>query len=158
MTFLFFLSTAFHQYSTDVKLATGKVVVKSVPDYTVSRDELDLGVITFDIDANLTDLFNWNVKELFVYLAAEYRTKDNQVNQVVLWDKIIQRGQPGVVSAKNVHSKYYFWDDGRGLRETPVRLSLNWNVIPNAGLLPTFAGHGEHTFTFPADYAKGARV
>lgn len=48
----------------------------------MSRDELDLGVITFDIDANLTELFNWNVKELFVYLAAEYRTKDNQVNQV----------------------------------------------------------------------------
>lgn len=55
---------------------------KSVPDYTVSKDELDLGVITFDIDANLTEVFNWNVKQLFLYLAAEYETKTNKVNQV----------------------------------------------------------------------------
>jgi len=158
MTFAFFVSTAFSSYSTDVTLATGKVVVKSVPDYTVSRDELDLGVITFDIDANLTQVFNWNVKQLFLYLSAEYESKDNKVNQVVLWDKIIQRGQSPVLAMKNLHSKYYFWDDGRGLRDTPVKLSLNWNVIPNAGMLPNFSGFGSHTFKFPVEYAKGARA
>lgn len=57
---------------------------KSVPDYTVSKEELDLGVITFDIDANLTEVFDWNVKQLFLYLAAEYETKSNKVNQVRL--------------------------------------------------------------------------
>ncbi|OQR68772.1 signal peptidase complex subunit 3-like [Tropilaelaps mercedesae] len=158
MTFAFFLSTAFNNYSTDVRLSTVKVVVKSVPDYTVSKEELDLGVITFDIDANLTQVFNWNVKQLFLYLAAEYETKNNKVNQVVLWDKIIQRGQDPILKLSNLHSKYYFWDDGRGLRDIPVKLSLNWNVIPNAGILPNFAGIGSHTFKFPVEYAKNARV
>lgn len=35
--------------------------------------------------------------------------------QVVLWDKIIQRGEASVVKLKNQHLKYYFWDDGNGL-------------------------------------------
>jgi len=158
MTVCFFLSTAFNDYSTGVNLATGKIVVKSVPDYTVSKDELDLGVITFDIDANLTSVFNWNVKQLFLYLTAEYETKDNKLNQVVLWDRIIQRGQNPILNLKNLHSKYYFWDDGHGLRGTNVKLTLNWNIIPNAGTLPNFVGLGGHTFQFPVEYAKAARM
>lgn len=35
--------------------------------------------------------------------------------QVVLWDKIIRRGEPSLVQLKNQHLKYYFWDDGNGL-------------------------------------------
>lgn len=36
--------------------------------------------------------------------------------QVVLWDKIIQRGENAVLDFKNVNTKYYFWDDGEGLK------------------------------------------
>ena len=35
--------------------------------------------------------------------------------QVVLWDKIIERGQNAKISIKNEPLKYYFWDDGNGL-------------------------------------------
>jgi len=38
----------------------------------------------FDLNADLTPVFNWNVKQLFVYLVAEYKTKNNQVNQVFI--------------------------------------------------------------------------
>lgn len=31
---------------------------------------------------HLTPLFNWNVKQLFLYLIAEYRTNNNDFNQV----------------------------------------------------------------------------
>jgi hypothetical protein len=30
--------------------------------------------------ADLTPLFNWNVKQLFLYLTAEYSTPNNEVN------------------------------------------------------------------------------
>lgn len=36
--------------------------------------------------------------------------------QVVLWDKIILRGENAVLDFKNMNTKYYFWDDGNGLR------------------------------------------
>ena len=56
-----------------------KVVVKHVPDYSASREKNDLGFLTFDLQADLTPLFNWNVKQLFLYLTAEYSTPSNEV-------------------------------------------------------------------------------
>lgn len=151
---------------------------KNVPEYAVSREKNDLGALRFDLSTDLTPLFNWNTKQLFLYLTAEYQTQNNKVNQVrmwnlslefpywgcqtqayiqlisipivrqkqtnvhiykkttmvytfirypynvlcivhgvqvVLWDKIIQRGEASVVKLKNQHLKYYFWDDGNGL-------------------------------------------
>jgi signal peptidase complex subunit 3 len=37
------------------------------------------------------------------------------VNQVVLWDKIILRGESPVIDISSASPKYYFWDDGNGL-------------------------------------------
>ena len=64
----------------------------------------DLGFLTFDLQADLTPLFNWNVKQLFLYLTAEYETQANVVNQVVLWDKIIQRGENAVLDYRWVYN------------------------------------------------------
>lgn len=36
--------------------------------------------------------------------------------QVVLWDKIVLRGDNAALDFKNMNTKYYFWDDGKGLR------------------------------------------
>ena len=43
------------------------------------REKNDLGFLTFDLQADLTPLFNWNVKQLFLYLTAEYSTPSNEV-------------------------------------------------------------------------------
>ena len=95
------------------------------------------GFLTFDLQADLTPLFNWNVKQLFLYLTAEYETKNNVVNQVVLWDKIIQRGENAILDYRSMNTKYYFWDDGNGLlNHQNVTMTLSWNIIPNAGNLP----------------------
>ena len=37
------------------------------------------------------------------------------INQVVLWDKIIKRGDPAVISALGIKPEYIFFDDGFGL-------------------------------------------
>ena len=39
----------------------------------------DLGFLNFDLETDLTPLFNWNVKQLFLYLTAEYKTKQNVI-------------------------------------------------------------------------------
>lgn len=56
---------------------------KNVPDYSASREKNDLGFLTFDLQTDLTHLFNWNVKQLFLYLTAEYQTPNNELNQVL---------------------------------------------------------------------------
>lgn len=135
VTFACFLSTVFLNYRTDASINTVTVLVwvpkinssrilltlpcpsrKNVPNYSASRELNDLGFITFDLQTNLTNLFNWNVKQLFLFLTAEYESPTNQLNQVVLWDKIIQRGENAVLDFKNMNTKYYFWDDGNWLK------------------------------------------
>lgn len=152
---------------------------KQVPDYGLSRERNDLGYITFDVKADLTNLFNWNVKQLFLFVTAEYETPNNKLNQVVLWDKVILRGENALLDFKNLNTKYYFWDDGRGLKYVNVQplkmcwwfvfwvinlffftcrgnknvtLTLSWNIIPNAGLLPNILALGHHSFKFPLEY------
>ena len=38
--------------------------------------------LALSIDADLTSVFSWNTKLLFVYLSAEYATPLNELNQV----------------------------------------------------------------------------
>lgn len=55
---------------------------KNVPNYGSGKELQDLGYLTFDLQTDLGGLFNWNVKQLFLYLTAEYETENNELNQV----------------------------------------------------------------------------
>jgi len=159
LTFGCFLTTAFNENKAPVSINTAKAIVKNVIDYSASKEKNDLGFITFDLQADLNPLFNWNVKQLFLYLTAEYVTPNNAVNQVVLWDKIILRGDNARLDYRSMNTKYYFWDDGNGLKSNKnVTLTLSWNVIPNAGTLPKISATGSHTFKFPSDYTLTSRM
>ncbi|PSN42996.1 Signal peptidase complex subunit 3 [Blattella germanica] len=137
LTFCCFISTVFIDYRTKATMNTVKVVVKNVPDYSASREKNDLGFLTFDLQ---TDILS-------------YTTTTYLLTLVVLWDKIILRGENAVLDFKNMNTKYYFWDDGNGLKGNPnVTLTLSWNIIPNAGLLPSIFALGQHVFRFPSEY------
>lgn len=154
LTFLCYASTVFKDCSRPVSIGAGNIILRNVPDYAVSREKNDLGVLRFDLNVDLSPVFNWNVKQLFVYLIAEYTTKNNEVNQVFLWDHIIMRDERSVLNLRNENLKYYFWDEGNGLiGNNNVTLKLAWNVIPNAGQLPLWSGEGSHRLTFPDKYA-----
>ncbi|NWH58864.1 SPCS3 peptidase, partial [Geococcyx californianus] len=146
---------------------------KNVDDFTGPRERSDLGFVTFDITADilngksgylttliffltclhLQSIFDWNVKQLFVYLSVEYSTKKNALNQVVLWDKVILRGDNPKLFLKDMKSKYFFFDDGNGLKGNKnVTFTLSWNVVPNAGILPLVTGSGHVSVPFPDTY------
>jgi len=155
LTFLCSLSTAFKSYNDlmDIKITSVKKVVKNVADYSAGRERNDLGFLTFNMEADFDKVFDWNTKQLFLYLTAHYTTRNNVVNQVVLWDHIIERGQDTKVNLKNHHTKYYFWDDGNGLKgNSNITLTMSMNVIPNAGILPISTAHQSHVFSFPNEY------
>lgn len=46
-------------------------------EFTNGKKKNDLGFLNFDLNVDLEPLFNWNVKQLFLYLTAEYETKAN---------------------------------------------------------------------------------
>ncbi|KAI9789520.1 MAG: hypothetical protein M1835_001602 [Candelina submexicana] len=76
-------------------------VVKGRPHYHSPKRE-EYAHIKFDLDADLSSLFNWNTKQLFVYILATYpslpkssKTPNPQQQQApppssaIIWDQII---------------------------------------------------------------------
>jgi len=117
------------------------------------QQENDQAVLKLDIDTDLRSLFNWNTKQLFCYITAEYKTSQHAVNQVVVWDKIITNKEDALFNYENVWSKYPLSDEGSGLRNNLVSFTFSWNLIPISGLLPRFT-LGSHSITFPAEYTQ----
>uniref|UniRef100_A0A915AZ74 Signal peptidase complex subunit 3 n=2 Tax=Ascarididae TaxID=6250 RepID=A0A915AZ74_PARUN len=156
MTFCVFLSSVFLPNSAPVVLSARNVRVKSMVDYASNGARSDVAMAELSIDVDVTPIFNWNVKQLFLYLAAEYSTPSNPVNQVVLWDKIVMRGDWSTIHEEHTTPKYFFMDDGTNLLDHPnVTLVLRWNVIPNAGYLALAQGEGQHIVKFPSTYYTG---
>ncbi|KAI1438725.1 signal peptidase subunit [Xylaria sp. CBS 124048] len=72
---------------------TNVQVVKGRPHYYSPKKE-EYAVIKFSLDADLSSLFTWNTKQLFVYVTAEWPAVGdgvgmNQTNKAVIWDTII---------------------------------------------------------------------
>lgn len=66
-------------------------VVKGRPHYYSSKRE-EYAQIRFDLDADLSSLFTWNTKQLFVYVTANYpsgKNGDGAMSEAVIWDTII---------------------------------------------------------------------
>lgn len=69
--------------------------------------------MNFDLDADLTPLFNWNTKQVFVYLTAEYdggAKRTDVSNKVTFWDKIILTKEDAILHLRNQRSAYSVYD------------------------------------------------
>ncbi|KAF2721116.1 signal peptidase 22 kDa subunit [Polychaeton citri CBS 116435] len=65
-------------------------VVKGRPHYYSTKRE-EYAHIKFDLDADLSSLFNWNTKQVFLYITATYPSTSPTVpdSEVVIWDAIV---------------------------------------------------------------------
>ncbi|CAM8960060.1 hypothetical protein QQ045_004716 [Rhodiola kirilowii] len=111
---------------------TSKVEVLNVNWFKKHPNGNDEVSLTLNISADLQSLFTWNTKQVFVFLAAEYETPKNALNQISLWDNII----PSKEDAKfQIHTtnKYRFTDQGSNLRGKEFNLTLHWHVMPKTG-------------------------
>ncbi|RWR93721.1 signal peptidase complex subunit 3B [Cinnamomum micranthum f. kanehirae] len=93
------------------------------------NDEVSLKL---DISADLQSLFTWNTKQVFVFVAAEYATSQNALNQVSLWDGIIPSREHAKFTIQT-NNKYRFIDQGSNLRGKDFNLTLHWHVMPKTG-------------------------
>lgn len=89
------------------------------------------------LEADLRSVFSWNTKQLYVFMQAEYVSKDNRINQVVVWDKIVEAQADANLHIPNLRQKYAFADKGRNLRDKDINLTVAWNVMPRVGALYT---------------------
>ena len=75
-----------------------KQITNNTPPYRVrgrahyySSKKEEYAIIKFSLDADLSSLFTWNTKQLFVYVTAEWpdAADANSTNSAVIWDSII---------------------------------------------------------------------
>ncbi|KAI3396118.1 hypothetical protein diail_449 [Diaporthe ilicicola] len=72
---------------------TNTQVVRGRPHYYSTKRE-EYAIIKFSLEADLSSLFTWNTKQVFVYVTAEWpgdssSSSNNATNQAVIWDQII---------------------------------------------------------------------
>jgi signal peptidase complex subunit 3 len=120
-----------------------------------SHGGVDRALLSFDIHVDMEPAFQWNIKQVFMYVVASYKTETNPKNHVVLWDKILEATNPKKeIKENNVFVKYALVDQSDELRGKEVELQLMWDFMPITGHL--FMGKQPEettsTFTLPRDY------
>ncbi|KAI8816437.1 signal peptidase 22kDa subunit [Fimicolochytrium jonesii] len=116
--------------------------------YDYSQPKTEIGFVHFNVTADLSPIWNWNTKQLFVYLVAEYETPSHSTNQIMLWDDIILTKEDTIIELTDQLAEYRATDIQNKLAGVQAKLSLHWNVIPHVGILLTDAA-GSAPLTFP---------
>lgn len=144
------LNNVWQNELTSVKnIVPSAAMRKSFYAGSVNRNPKENSAIKFDLNADLSPLFNWNTKLVFVYLTAEYPGKSpGSSNKVTYWDKIITSKDKAKILLKNYRSKYSVWDVEKSFRERDAVLKLEWNIQPWVGPLVYGETSTNTTFTF----------
>lgn len=78
--------------SRQTKLTICSPSVKGRPHYYSTKKE-EYAHIRFSLNADFSSLFNWNTKQIFVYVSASWPSNSSEPatldNEAVIWDTII---------------------------------------------------------------------
>ncbi|KAJ8075842.1 Signal peptidase complex subunit [Marasmius tenuissimus] len=117
----------------DLSIASVKVFPSKTPRYP--RRKQELAFVNFNVTADLSPLFNWNTKQLFVSLEAEYENVQGVKNEVVIWDRIIRSKEDANIRVVG-KNKYAFREISSSFKKIPTaEYTLKYNVMPYVGLL-----------------------
>lgn len=95
--------------------------VKGRPHYYSTKKE-EYAIIKFSLDADLSSLFTWNTKQLFVYVTAEWpEPGTNATNEAVIWDSIITSPSADHLSNIGPHSMKKLKESAKGRSIVPER-------------------------------------
>ncbi|RKF56854.1 Microsomal signal peptidase subunit 3 [Golovinomyces cichoracearum] len=149
--------------SASISLKEAQVIYGRPHYYSVKKEQY--AVIRFSLSTDLSSLFNWNTKQLFVYVTASWpnSTSTEISNEAVIWDTIItnpsadhllnvgpatlkklvasSKGRSidprrGKLNLKNQKAKYQITSPtGKVAEIDNMVLKLNYNVQPWVGAL-----------------------
>ncbi|KAJ1328833.1 hypothetical protein BSLG_009877 [Batrachochytrium salamandrivorans] len=96
----------------------------------------NLGVVSFDLDADLSSYFKWNTKLLFVSAIVEFSNSQYEVNQAVIWDDVIL---------------------DRKMLGSSANFTLQFQVVPWVGIMRSHRHVIPDAITFPVPATKKTR-
>jgi signal peptidase complex subunit 3 len=111
-----------------------------------SKKEEQYAVIRFSLDADLSSLFTWNTKQVFVYVTAVWPSTNashgsgdleagvgQAVNEAVIWDTIIMSPSSDHLSNLAPAAKKKLVKSGKGKSIDPSRfvfpVPTTWNLL-----------------------------
>ena len=126
------LSVIFSRKSPEVKFALQKVDKFGIHPHFNE----DFAQLRFDLDCDLSDIFDWNTHLIFAFLSIEYEGKTSKYNQMTVWDDIIMRSEPENhhIKLSNKRAEYFLTDKYRQLKGKKVKVFFNWEHMPIVGV------------------------
>ncbi|GAA6025262.1 hypothetical protein JCM8202_001939 [Rhodotorula sphaerocarpa] len=110
-------------------------VVLGRPQYERRAKEREYAFVKFDLKADLAPLFNWNTKQVFVYMMADYASTQYPENAVVVWDRIIRSPKYAKLNVQDGKQKYEFKEITDTFSNTTATFSLQYQIQPWVGML-----------------------
>lgn len=110
--------------------------------------------LTLNIEADLSPLSNWNLKQVYLYVEAIYDEGDKR-NRAILWDMIIRKAQITTpVRLQNDKIEYHLRDVFKKLRGRNVELVLKYEYMPIVGQM-SYHAISSTQLTLPNEYKTG---
>eukprot|EP00127_Corallochytrium_limacisporum_P002363 Clim_evm4s119 gene=Clim_evmTU4s119 len=114
----------------------------------------------YDVDADFTELMNFNTKEIFVTVNVAYDGDNGEHNEFVVWNRFIKNwrdahfhfGERDLITSTKHGLEYT--DLAQRMRGKKASIFIKWYLIPVAGILR----EGETKaipIDFPVDYSQG---
>jgi hypothetical protein len=95
----------------------------------------ELAQFDFGVDVDLQDEFHWNIKQLFLWVAAEWETPKGGFKHHSVYDRVIRSPEQAVFTEKLLQPKYVLVDLDMELRNTVVNLTAIWDIHPWVGTI-----------------------
>ncbi|KAH6588856.1 hypothetical protein BASA61_005809 [Batrachochytrium salamandrivorans] len=128
--------------TTKVKLVSGRVGGGDY--YNYGTPHTNLGVVSFDLDADLSSYFKWNTKLLFVSAIVEFSNSQYEVNQAVIWDDVIL-------------DKGRCCDQFKEPAGSSANFTLQFQVVPWVGIMRSHRHVIPDAIKFPVPATKKTR-
>ncbi|KAH9931175.1 signal peptidase subunit [Epithele typhae] len=156
MVLLGAISLSSFLFTADPKGAIGVSSIKVFPGNArrYANKHQDFSFVNFNITADLSPLFNWNTKQLFLYVSAEYEGTKGTKNEVVIWDSIVRKKEDAMLQSFEGKNKYAFRELSASFKHAaPAHYTLKYNVMPYVGVL-TYgeAARTEEPVSFPESH------
>ncbi|GAB65620.1 signal peptidase, partial [Plasmodium cynomolgi strain B] len=147
---LFNYGTSFYLF--DEKEMSTNIKVKSVKRLVYNRHiKGDEAVLSLDLSYDMSKAFNWNLKQLFLYVLVTYETPEKVKNEVIIQDYIITNKNVAKKSYKNFLTKYSLKDYNNGLRNNNINLQICYKYMPIVGLSRSYEG-AKISYKLPGEY------
>lgn len=110
---------------------------------------------SLELDMDVSSLFTWDTKQVFLSIVGSYTSPNRPQNEVVFWDRIVRSKRQAKVHVPNLRNKYGLREVSRTFQNiTSIEFSVHWNVMPYVGMMR----HGRTDFTPPVALPAPAEV